>query len=413
MTATVEPQVLDNALSVAGLTDYIQNCLEDDPRLRTVWVLGEVSSLKNHASGTFFNLSDPNDESCIACVAWKSQIAKLQAPPTVGETVLVGATVRVYRQRGYYQLIVWQVVPVGEGLQALRYRQLRRRLAAEGLFDVDRKRSIPVHPHTIAVVTSPQAAAWGDIQRTLQSRYPGLKVLLSPTLVQGDRAPESIVRAIDLVRRDGRAQVLVIARGGGSTEDLSAFDDERVVRSIATCPIPVVTGIGHERDESLADLAADCCVHTPTAAAERVVPELSAYQAEHLDRKRALLQAVSGRLDTARSTLEAVRQRLNRVRADRQIERERQSLRRLQQQLQRAVNDRLYQAQQQQQLLREKLAALDPQAVLKRGYAMVRSSRGEIVRSSADTRIGRVLTLQLKDGWLKVKVTKVSEENPL
>jgi exodeoxyribonuclease VII large subunit len=173
----------------------------------------------------------------------------------------------VYAPHGKYQFQVQQVLPLGEGLQALRLEKLRQRLSQEGLFDRGRKKSLPVHPQTIAVITSPTAAAWGDIQRMLLSRYLGLLVLLSPATVQGESAPHSIERAIDRVVVDGRAEVVILARGGGASEDLSCFNSEIVVRAIAECPIPVVTGIGHERDESLADLAADIRASTPTSEA--------------------------------------------------------------------------------------------------------------------------------------------------
>ena len=144
--------------------------------------------------------------------------------------------IRLYPKRGSYQLSVWQVLPAGAGLQALRYKQLKARLAAEGLFDIERKRSLPTYPQTLAVVTSPQAAAWGDIQRTLLQRNPSVKVLLSPATVQGEQAPASIAKAIERVAQDDRADVVVLARGGGATEDLACFDDERVVMAIATSP---------------------------------------------------------------------------------------------------------------------------------------------------------------------------------
>ena len=197
--------------------------------------------------------------------------------PAVGEQIIVLGSIRLYPARGEYQLSVWQAIPAGVGLQALRFQQLKNRLTAEGLFDDERKQPLPTHPQTIAVVTSPTAAAWGDIQKTLKSRYPGLQVLFSPATVQGEQAPNSIAKAIQRVEKDGRAEVLILGRGGGAVEELACFNDERVVRAIAECSIPIITGIGHQRDESLADLAADASVHTPTAAAEIVVPSLMIY----------------------------------------------------------------------------------------------------------------------------------------
>ncbi len=219
------------------------------------------------------------------------------------------------------------MLPAGEGLQALRYRQLKARLAAEGLFDVERKRPLPTYPQTLAVVTSTQAAAWGDIQRTLAQRSPGMKVLLSPATVQGPQAPASIAKAIARVAADGRADVLLLARGGGAVEDLACFDDERVVMAIATSPIPVITGIGHQRDESLADLVADTCAHTPTAAAEQVVPSLDELYQEQVNYLQRLGQVVAGRLQTAQEQVRSLESRLQRQRVDRQLAQHQKSLR--------------------------------------------------------------------------------------
>jgi exodeoxyribonuclease VII large subunit len=202
----------DTALSIAGLTDYIRLLLEQDNQLRQVWVTGEVSSANQHRSGLFFTLQDPDGSAAIKCVVWNSQLTKLAQIPIRGEQIIILGSIRVYPQRGEYQLTVWQVLPAGVGLQALRYQQLKNRLLAEGLFDPERKRSLPIHPQTIAVVTSPTAAAWGDIQKTLKQRYPGLHVLFSPATVQGEQAPASIVKAIARVERDNRAQVLILSR---------------------------------------------------------------------------------------------------------------------------------------------------------------------------------------------------------
>ncbi|HEY9812652.1 MAG TPA: exodeoxyribonuclease VII large subunit, partial [Candidatus Sericytochromatia bacterium] len=211
----------DTALSVGGLTSYIQDLLEQDEQLRQVWVIGEVSSTNKHRSGVFFTLQDPQTKAAISCVTWSSQQDQLIQQPVAGEQLIVLGSIRIYPQRGQYQLTVWQALPAGEGLQALRYKQLRNRLEAEGLFAKERKRSLPIHPQTIAVVTSPQAAAWGDIQKTLRRRYPGLRVLFSPAIVQGEQAPASIVSAIERVVRDGRAEVIILARGGGAVEELA------------------------------------------------------------------------------------------------------------------------------------------------------------------------------------------------
>ena len=394
-------------LSVAGLTDYIQELLEQDEQLRQVWVTGEVSSANRHRSGLFFTLQDPDSKASIQCVVWTSQLSKLVQLPVSGEQLIVLGSLRVYPQRGQYQLSVWQALPAGEGLQSLRYRQLRNRLEAEGLFDEERKRSLPTHPQIIGVVTSPQAAAWGDIQRTLKRRYPGLQVLLSPAQVQGELAPASIIAAIERVERDGRAQLLILSRGGGASEDLACFDDERVVRAIAQCSIPVLTGIGHQRDESLADLVADAYAHTPTAAAELAVPELVTLYAEHQQRQRALENAVTQVLDASNHHLQRLQERLGRLPLERQLRDEQKAIAKQRQQLMQSTSRRLRQATQHCEFLRQKLATLDPENVLKRGYAVVRRENGTIARSATNLVLEQEVQIQFGEGQVKAKITEI------
>ncbi|MGQ9870246.1 exodeoxyribonuclease VII large subunit [Leptodesmis sp.] len=404
--------VPDTALSVAGLTAYIQVLLEQDGQLQQIWVTGEVSSATRYRSGLFFTLQDPDEKAAINCVVWNHQIDRLATLPTQGEQLIILGRIHVHPQRGQYQLIVWQVLPGGEGLRALRYRQLRHRLEAEGLFDPQRKRPLPTHPWVVAVVTSPQAAAWGDIQRTLRRRYPGLHVLFSPALVQGDQAPNAIVRAIARVIRDGRADVLILSRGGGAIEDMACFNDERVVRAIVECPIPVIAGIGHQRDESLADLAADFCAHTPTAAAEQAVPQLADLYAEHRERMLALNDAMQYRLEVAHDRLQRLRIRLQQLQLDRKPHQETQLLGWMQRRLIQHSTQQLQQAKQHCQLLQQKLATLDPKAVLKRGYAVVRQSNGAIARSTETLSLGEELQVQLGQGQVKVTVTEILAEQP-
>lgn len=399
----------DSVLSVAGLTTYIQSVLEGDTQLRQVWLTGEVSSASRHRSGLFFTLQDPDATAAINCIVWNSQLPKLMTLPAPGEQLIILGRVQVHLQRGSYQLIVWQALPAGEGLRALRSRQLRQRLEIEGLFDNSRKRSLPSHPKAIAVVTSPQAAAWGDIQRTLKRRYPGLRVLFSPALVQGEQAPMAIVQAIHRVERDGRAEVLILSRGGGAIEDMVCFNDERVVRAIADCSIPIVSGIGHQRDESLADLVADVCAHTPTAAAEQAVPQLDDLYDEHREQVTALAQTLDNHLNHTHEHLYRLQEQLRRLRLDRQLQRETQVVAWMRQRLNQAATQRLQQTTQHCQLLKQTLQTLDPKAVLRRGYAVVRQ-QGAIVRSTDELAPGQPLTIHLAQGSLQATITAV---NPL
>jgi exodeoxyribonuclease VII large subunit len=309
-----------------------------------------------------------------------------------------------------YQFQVQQILALGEGLQALRLQRLKQQLLAEGLFDLERKQPLPFHPRTIAVVTAPTAAAWGDIQRVLISRYPGVKVLLSPATVQGAAAPQSISQAIGRVVIDGRAEVLILARGGGASEDLSCFDSEVVARAVAECEIPVVTGIGHERDESLADLAADVRSATPTAAASLVVPALADLVEEHLARVDRLQVSVQREIDIRRSELVALRLRFDRVRPDKLVSVEFDRLAGLRRRLRFAIVGRLEMAQQEQLRLRERSQALDPSLVLQRGYALVRQENQQVVRDGDDLAAGDELSIQFGAGkTIKVRVIDDSE----
>ncbi|WP_299414403.1 exodeoxyribonuclease VII large subunit [Acaryochloris sp. IP29b_bin.148] len=393
-------------LSVKGLTDYIQALLEDDALLMQVWVEGEVSSAVRHRSGFFFTLQDPQEQVCIRCVIWNSYCEQLVVEPEPGEQIIVLGRIRLYPQRGQYQLIAWQLLPAGEGLRSLRYQQLRDRLTQEGLFDPLHKQALPSYPQTVGVVTSPQAAAWGDIQRTLKARHPGLHVLFSPTQVQGKQAPEAIVVAIERIIKDGRADILIVARGGGAIEDLACFNDERVVRAIATCPIPVISGIGHQRDETLADLVADVCAHTPTAAAEHI-PRLSDWQVDYRSSIARLYIILNRQLDLAHEHLLHQKTRLQRLQLDRRVEREDRVRSRLQRQLLQATKQRLGQAQQHQQLLQQQLLALNPSAVLQRGYALVQTTDQQIVRHTHTLHINQELQVQLAEGTFTARVSSI------
>ncbi len=374
--------ITETALSVAGLTEYLQLLLEEDAQLQQVWVTGEVSSVNDHAKGLFFTLCD--SDAAIQCVVWNALRPKLIHFPQRGEQILILGSIRLYAKRGDYKLSVFQILSTGEGLQALRYQQLRSRLQSEGLFDPSRKRLLPVHPQTIAVVTSPTAAAWGDIQRTLGERYPGLHVIFSPAIVQGDDAPESIASAIERVNLDKRAEVLILTRGGGAVEDLSCFNDERVIRAIAISHIPIITGIGHQRDESLADLVADYNAHTPTAAAEIAVPAYTQLVIEHQQRFNTLIAVLQRRLTEELDVLAGLKSRLKRLPL---------------------TSRQLLQSTAQCHLLKEKLLALDPQSIINRGFAVVRQSDGQIVLTTAQLNLNQELVIQLAQGQIKVKIT--------
>lgn len=394
-------------ITVAGFSDYLKSLVEDDRQLQQLWIYGEVSSCKPHAVGLFFTLKDPQTSEQIDCVTWSSNLAKLQHRPQVGQQVLLLGSVRLYVKRSSYQLQVVQCLPFGDGLKALQRQQLEQRLLAEGLFDRDRKRPLPPYPQTIAVVTSAQAAAWGDIQRSLRQRSPGLKVLLSPTFVQGEQAPATIAAAIARVVADGRAELIILARGGGAREDLDCFDDERVVRAIATCPIPVITGLGHEQDETLADRVADWAAHTPTAAAICAVPAWTELRQDWQQLRQRLIQVQQQQWQHYRRQLQHCQSRLGWPLLQHRLQQAQLQQQQLRQQLQQASRSQLAQERQRLEHLQELLAILNPESVLQRGYALVRSDR-TLIRQAQDLQVGDRLSLQWADGSAEVCVETVT-----
>jgi exodeoxyribonuclease VII large subunit len=395
---------------VAEVNDRLRDLIEGDGLLQQLWIVGEVSSAKEHRSGIFFTLKDPDADAAVNCVVWRSQLERLKTIPQVGERVIILASASIYAPRGDYRFQTWQIVSAGAGMRALLFQQLQRKLVAEGLFNPLLKRSLPKHPRTIAIVTSPTAAAWGDIQRTLRQRYPGVGIILSPASVQGDRAPLEIVRAIERVEIDGKAEVLILARGGGATEDLVCFNDERVVRAVANCQIPVVTGIGHQRDESLADLAADVCAHTPTAAAEMVVPLLANLRQDLTDLHDRLFAAISDRVTAERNRLRLLRKELSYVEPQQQIKQRRQELEKLQQRSVYAMERYLQRLRYQRDILQERLKNLDPQAILDRGYAAILDDEGTIIKSKDELPSGETIIIRFADGMVSVKIENISEK---
>ncbi|NEQ73358.1 MAG: exodeoxyribonuclease VII large subunit [Okeania sp. SIO2C9] len=393
MTLNLSNQFIEESpLSVAGITFYIQDILEEDYQLQQISVIGEVSSAKLNSGNLYFTLSEPDNSASLPCAIWRSTLKNIHHQPEKGEQIIVTGRISLYPPRGDYKLIVNTVSLAGEGIQNIRYLQLRSRLETEGLFDQENKLTLPKFPKTIAVVTSDTAAAWGDIQRTIKQRYPLVKILLSPTFVQGEFAPPAIVEAIKKVELDGRAEVIILARGGGAVEDLSCFNDERVVRVIADCQIPIITGIGHQRDETLADLVADYSAHTPTAAAEKVVPDQNQLYEEYCQRVERIIDALKTKFNEEKASLKSLKNRLKNI-------------------PQTSIS--LDKANFKCQMLRQKLAALDPKAVLSRGYAVVQKTDGKLVNSTSDLMTNQELIIQLNSGKVKVKIMDIFESESM
>ncbi len=398
--------MLVDSCTVAELTTYIRELFDTNERFQDVWVEGEVSNLSKAASGhLYFTLKD--NKAQIKCVMWRGTVARQVTIPQNGDAVLVHGKVTIYDVRGEYQIDADRIRPLGVGDLYQQFEELKARLNAEGLFDEARKRLIPEFPKQIGVVTSPAAAAFQDVQNVLRRRYPVVEVILSECLVQGEAAPPQIARAIQRLNQHSQVDVILVCRGGGSIEDLWAFNDERVARAIAESRIPVVSGVGHETDFTIADFAADLRAPTPSAAAELMTPNIDDLRDDARRLERDLTGVMAARIRALQVGLS------DKLWALRQVSPE-AGLRQYRQRLD-DWNTRLVSIQRGRlALLRERLSsrvsalnAANPQAILERGYAIVSlSETGERVTSAGKDapKPGVGITVRLHDGELKARI---------
>jgi exodeoxyribonuclease VII large subunit len=350
-----------------------------------LWVAGEVSGFKRYPAGhCFFTLKDRRSQ--LSCVMWRDEARALPAEPPEGMAVQVFGYPSVYERAGRFQFVVRRLTARGEGLWRVAFERLRKTLAADGLLDPARKRPLPPFPSCVGVVTSIEGAAIRDIVSIIRRRAPWIDILIYPARVQGDDAPATIVAAIGAACRAGRADVLIVGRGGGSVEDLWAFNDERVARAIADASVPVVSAVGHETDVTIADLVADCRAPTPSAAAELAVPDL--------DRLRAELASAGERL--AAALRNGLGRNLRRVE-------------RLEERIVGAVQAVIERRRIAVEALRHRLEALGPMAVLRRGYALALDGEGRILRSVASFRPGMEFRLRLRDGRVQARTERVDD----
>ncbi|MBE0697012.1 MAG: exodeoxyribonuclease VII large subunit, partial [Anaerolineaceae bacterium] len=333
------------SLSVSELTRYLRNLLDSDELLQSTWVQGEISNFSRPSSGhLYFTLKDSG--AALRCVVWKSTALRIRFGIQNGLAVEAHGAISIYERDGQYQLYVDSIRPAGEGLLFQEFMRLKNRLETEGLFDPERKRPIPERPHCIGIVTSPTGAALQDMLNTLRMRYPLVEVFISPCAVQGEQAPAEIVKAL-LRLTSLPTDVIIVARGGGSLEDLWAFNDESVVRTIAASPVPVITGIGHETDFTLADFASDLRAPTPTGAAVQATPDRLDIISELYGLQSRLGSAILANFSSKWQELENTRQRLDRASPEWRIRSERQQIDEMQEREIRAVSNllRLHHAQ--------------------------------------------------------------------
>ncbi|MDF2569831.1 MAG: xseA [Sporomusa sp.] len=400
---------MSSIYTVSDITKYIKDLFDQDANLVSVFVRGELSNFKCHYSGhCYFTLKDAGSQ--IKGVMFKSRAQFLKFEPRDGLKVIVHGQVTVFERDGQYQLYADQLIPDGIGELSIAFNQLKEKLAAEGLFDDSRKRPLKLLPKAVGIVTSPTGAALRDIITVVKRRHPGMQLILYPVQVQGLEAPGQIVQAIRAFNSLNNVDTIIAGRGGGSIEELWAFNDEQVVRTIAESRIPIISAVGHQTDYTLADFAADCRAATPSQAAELVVPDI--YE---LKRYITTLQTMlEGHMrNSIKERRQLVRQlRDNKVftKPEKLFAEKRQVTDLYVERLGQAVRRIILSKQNNLKIYTEKLSVLNPLDVLGRGYSLARTLEGHVVTNANQVTSGQPLEIILKQGRLEVEVVKARED---
>lgn len=394
-------------VTVSQLNNYIKRVMDNNGYLAQIWVKGEISNFKNHYSGHLY-LTLKDEASALRAVMFKSAAAGLQFAPENGMKVLARGRVGVYERDGQYQLYIEELQPDGVGALHIAFEQLKARLTEEGLFDEQHKKPLPRYPERIAVVTAKTGAAVRDIIHVLSRRYPLAEVYVCPVLVQGDQAAAQISAAINWINERELADVIIAGRGGGSIEDLWAFNEEQVARSVFASHIPIISAVGHEVDFTIADFVADVRAPTPSAAAEIAVPDAGELRIRLADIRARLMFLMDKQIEGYSVKLKrlsqsnALRQFGNRL-YDRQL-----MLNDITDDMERAIKLQIKGKQDSLAALSGKLDALSPLHVLSRGYAIAKQENGQVIRSIKDVTADDTLDVQLQDGTLACKVIDVN-----
>lgn len=397
----------NNVLKVSQLTTYLRQLLEDDPILQDVWVEGEISNFARPSSGhLYFTLKD--GDSAVRCVMWRNAAQRMTFSPREGLAVQAHGSMGIYEVSGQVQLYVDTLRPAGEGALYQEFLRLKAKLEAEGLFEEENRRVLPRLPKVIGIVTSPTGAALQDMLDTLRRRYPVAEVVLSPSPVQGIDAPAGLVTALARLNQEVKPDVILIGRGGGSIEDLWAFNDETVARAVAASQAPVISGVGHETDFTLTDFAADRRAPTPTAAAELATPDrmellgiIAELENRHNASLREFLVVLGWEIAQWTNTLER-HSPLYRV------DNYRQRLDEVQFRLERSIQSNFDHTRLTLAHLLQSLNSLSPMAVLNRGYAIVtREEDAQVVKDASQVAIDEKINIRVSQGNLTARISKV------
>ncbi len=399
---------IEDVWTVSSLTNYIKNIIEDDVALYNIWVEGEVTDFKRAYSGhCYFRLKDAY--SIIPCVMWRSRAYRLKFDIKDGMTVLLRGNISVYEKGGYYQIVTEEIIPLGVGELFLKFLQLKEKLEKKGYFDPARKKPIPFLPKGIGIATSLKGAGLQDMLKIITSRYPAAKIYISPTVVQGEEAPESIVKSIEILNKYDPVDVIIIGRGGGSYEDLSCFNDERVAEAIYRSKKPIISGVGHETDVTISDMVADVRAETPTASANMVVPSMDELKQVLTQSKNKLVSYLKNALEKKALKMEVLSPKRMEKILNSKIESISQYLDHLWDKIPYLVHQKLEEGRMKLKHAEEKLQALNPKKVLLRGYAIVTDKEGNILKSSKQAYTSEKIDVLFYDGKISATVQEGSK----
>lgn len=401
---------MEQILSVTQINEYIRSMMDSDLRLSSVAISGEISNYKLYPSGHhYFTLKD--EGSALKCVLFKGNAYRLRFHLENGMKIIAMGKISAYPRDGAYQLYCSAIALDGVGDLHTAFEQLKKKLAAQGLFAPEHKKPLPKYPNRITIITSSAGAAIHDMLRILKKRYPICRVSLLPVRVQGEEAPPEIAAAIRYANRHKLADLLIVGRGGGSVEDLWAFNDERVAHAIFESEIPVVSAVGHEPDVTISDYVADLRAATPSNAAELAVPDQEALRQNLDNLLSGMVNSLTGRVDAARKHLRILSESPVLRSPDAYLQQRRGNVELLRGKLAAAQNQILSRKNQNFVSLAAKLDAMSPLKVLSRGYAMAQTADGAVLRSISQTKAGDTITITLSDGKLCANVTDTKEAN--
>jgi len=392
--------VENRAITVTQLNNYIKGILENIPPLRDIYVKGEISNYSPNRTGhVFFTLKD--EGSLIPAVMFKYDLSQITFAPENGMKVICRGRISAYPAQGKYQLYVSEMTPDGVGALYIAFEQLKAKLAEEGLFDSRHKKPIPKIPHRIGIITAPTGAAVRDMITVTGRRFPAAEIRLYPSLVQGENAPADLIKALDYFDKEGKCDVIIIGRGGGSIEDLWAFNNEALARRIFACRIPVISAVGHETDFTIADFVADKRAPTPSAAAEIAVPDAKDTKRQLLNVSKRMESILNMHIKDRRVLLKELASSRAMTVPRSAIDEKRLALSALDNRMCRTADGILHRAGAKKDTLGAKLESLNPLAILARGYGAAFDKNGKIIKSINQINSGDTFTLRLSDGEME------------